>query len=51
MGAIDYDKAKAMARPHIEAINDKSKEIAKEHGLKPRTTRAEMLSHPRKTGK
>ena len=36
MGAIDYDKAKEMAKPHINAINDKSKEIAKKHGIKPR---------------
>jgi len=36
IGAIDYDKAKEMAKPHIEAINEKSKEIAKKHGVKPR---------------
>jgi polyhydroxyalkanoate synthesis regulator phasin len=36
MGAIDFDKAKKMAKPHIEAINKKSKEIAKKHGVKPR---------------
>jgi len=36
MGAIDFDKAKEMAKPHIDAINKKSKEIAKKHGVKPR---------------
>ena len=36
MGAIDFDKAKEMAKPHIDAINEKSKEIAKKHGVKPR---------------
>jgi len=36
IGAIDYDKAKAMAKPHIDAINEKSREIAKKHGVKPR---------------
>ena len=36
LGAIDYDKAKEMAQPHIDAINEKSKEIAKKHGVKPR---------------
>ena len=36
MGAIDYDKAKEMAKPYINAINEKSKEIAKKHGVKPR---------------
>jgi len=36
MGAIDYDKAKKMAQPHIDAINDKSKEIAKKYGVKPK---------------
>jgi len=36
IGAIDYDKAKEMAKLHIIAINEKSKEIAKKHGVKPR---------------
>ena len=36
LGAIDYDKAKEMAQPYIDAINEKSKEIAKKHGVKPR---------------
>ena len=36
MGAIDFEKAKEMAKPHIDAINNKSKEIAKKHGVKPR---------------
>jgi len=33
-GAIDFDKAKEMAKPHIDAINEKSSEIAKKHGVK-----------------
>jgi hypothetical protein len=36
MGAIDYDKAKKMAQPHIDAINVKSAEIAKKHGVRAR---------------
>jgi hypothetical protein len=36
MGAITYDKAKEMAAPYIEAINEKAKEIGKKYGLKPR---------------
>jgi hypothetical protein len=36
IGAVDYDKAKEMAQPHIDAINEKSREIAKKHGTKPR---------------
>lgn len=36
IGAIDFDKAKEMAKPHIEAINYKSIEIAKKHSVKPR---------------
>jgi polyhydroxyalkanoate synthesis regulator phasin len=36
MGAIDYDRAKKMAQPHIEAINEKSVEIAKKHGVRAR---------------
>jgi len=36
MGAIDFDKAKKMAQPHIDAINEKSREIAKKLGVKPR---------------
>ena len=36
IGAVDYDKAKKMAQPHIDAINTKSREIAKKHGVKPR---------------
>jgi len=39
MGAIDFDTAKEMAKPHIDAINEKSKEIAKKHGVKPRLVR------------
>jgi hypothetical protein len=33
--AISYDKAKELAEPHIAAMNVKSKEIAKRHGVKP----------------
>jgi ribosomal protein S11 len=33
-GAIDFDKAKKMAQPHIDAINVKSAEIAKKHGIR-----------------
>ena len=36
LGVIDFDKAKEMAQPHIEVINEKSKEIAKKYGVKPR---------------
>ena len=36
IGAIDYDKAKEMAKPHIDAINQKSREIAKKYNAKPR---------------
>ncbi|MDR0455422.1 MAG: hypothetical protein LBH20_01895 [Treponema sp.] len=36
IGAIDYDRAKTMARPHINALNEKSRKIAKKHGVKPR---------------
>ena len=36
MGAINFDKAKEMAKPHIEAINEKSREIAKKYGVKPK---------------
>jgi hypothetical protein len=36
MGAIDYDKAKKMAQPHIDAINEKAAKIAKKHGVKAR---------------
>jgi hypothetical protein len=35
-GAIDFDKAKKMAQPHIDAINAKSVEIAKKHGVRAR---------------
>ena len=39
IGAIDFDKAREMAKPHIDAINEKSREIAKKHGVKPRLVR------------
>lgn len=35
VGAIDYDRAKAMAKPHIDKLNARAAEIAKRHGLKP----------------
>jgi DNA anti-recombination protein RmuC len=35
-GAITYDRAKEMAEPHIAALNEKAKEIAKKYGVKPR---------------
>jgi len=35
-GAITYDKAKEMAKPHIEALNGKAREIAKRRGVRPR---------------
>jgi ribosomal protein S11 len=35
-GAITYDRAKEMAAPHLEAMNQKAQEIAKKYGLKPR---------------
>ena len=36
MGAIDYNKARDMAKPHINAINEKSRMIAIKHGVKTR---------------
>jgi hypothetical protein len=36
LGAIDYDRAKEMARPHVDAINAKCVEIAKKHGVRAR---------------
>ena len=35
-GAISYDRAREMAKPHLEAMNEKAKEIAKRLGVKPR---------------
>ena len=35
-GAITYDRAKEMAKPHLDAMNEKSKEIAKKYGCKPK---------------
>jgi ribosomal protein S11 len=35
-GAISYDKAKEMAAPHLTAMNEQAKKIAKKYGLKPR---------------
>ena len=36
VGAISYEQARRMAKPHIEAMNDKAKEIAHRLGCKPR---------------
>jgi len=36
MGAITCERAKELARPHIDALNEKAREIAKRHGIKPR---------------
>jgi hypothetical protein len=35
-GAVDFDRAKQMAQPHIDAINLKVAEIAKKHGIRAR---------------
>lgn len=35
-GAISYEQAQRMAKPHIDAMNEKSKEIAKRCGVKPK---------------
>ena len=36
LGAITYDDAKERAKPHIDALNEKSAEIAKKYKMKPR---------------
>jgi hypothetical protein len=36
IGAIDFDRARKMAQPHIDAINKKSSEIAMKHGVRAR---------------
>lgn len=33
-GAIDFDEARAKAKPIIDAMNERGKEIAKSHGMK-----------------
>lgn len=33
-GAISYEKAKELAKPHIDAMNKRFAEIAKKHGVK-----------------
>lgn len=35
-GAISYDRAREMAKPHLDAMNEKAKEIAKRLGVRPR---------------
>lgn len=36
IGVISYDEAKQRATPFLNAMNEKSKEIAKRHGVKPK---------------
>ena len=35
-GAISYNRAAEMAKPHLDAMNEKAKEIAKRCGVKPK---------------
>ena len=35
-GAITYEQAQEMAKPHLEAMNAKSRELAKKFGVKPK---------------
>ena len=35
-GAISYEQAERMAKPHLDALNEKSKEIAKRCEVKPK---------------
>lgn len=35
-GVIDYKTAKEMTEPYIEAVNAKSKEIAKKYNVRPK---------------
>ena len=35
-GAISYEQAERMAKPHLDALNEKSKEIAKRCGVRPK---------------
>lgn len=35
-GAVTYAQAQKLAKPHIDAMNEKSKEIAKKCGVKPK---------------
>ena len=35
-GAVTYAQAQKMAKPHLDAMNEKSKEIAKKCGVKPK---------------
>jgi hypothetical protein len=35
-GAITYDRAKEMAGPHLTALNNRARELAKKHGVNPR---------------
>ena len=35
-GTVTYAQAENLAKPHIDAMNEKSKEIAKKCGVKPK---------------
>lgn len=39
-GEITYNEALEMVKPYIDAVNDKSKEIAKKYGMKPKLVNA-----------
>lgn len=43
LGCISYDNAKSLAKPIIDSINGKSKELAKKYGVKPRLVSFEGL--------
>lgn len=43
LGNISYDQAKAEAKPTIDAINRKAREIAKKYGVRPRLVSFEYL--------
>jgi hypothetical protein len=35
-GAISYERAKEMAKPHLDALNEKARLIGKKYGIKPK---------------
>ena len=43
LGWITYGQAQEMAKPTIDSINEKSKEIAKKYGVKPQLVTFSML--------
>lgn len=43
LGWISYDEAKEMAQPVIDRINQRSEEIAKDYGVKPKYVNFTML--------